>query len=109
MSMRVQGKQLLLRYGPPALVLAAACVPSVAHAQMVTGGTDPTTILNAIAQYILGPFGQVVAVLGLIAVGVSFMFGRVGIFLLGGVIGGLVLIFGSAFLVQQFLGSVGAG
>jgi type IV secretory pathway VirB2 component (pilin) len=107
--MKRRAREVLDRYGPPALALAVACVPRIVHAQTVTGGTDPTTILNAIATYILGPFGQVVAVLGLIAVGVAFMFGRVGIFLLGGVIGGLVLIFGSAFLVQQFFGGVGAG
>ena len=42
-----------------AAVLMAA-IPAIAKAQ-VGGGTDPATILNNIATFILGPFGQAVA------------------------------------------------
>ncbi len=89
-------------------IVAAAGVfgAPAAHAQIVGGGTDPNTILQAITTYILGPFGQSLAVLGLIAVGISFLLGRLGLFVLAAFIGGLILIFGSSYLVSQFLGGV---
>ena len=89
-------------------IFAAAGVfgAPAAHAQVVGGGTDPNTILQAITTYILGPFGQSLAVLGLIAVGISFLLGRLGLFVLAAFIGGLILIFGSSYLVNQFLGGV---
>ena len=92
----------LCRYGAPAPVLAVSCSPALA--QTVTGGTDPSTILNNVATFILGPFGQALAILAVIAVGFAFMFGRLGLYLLCGVIGGLIMIFGSSYLVTQFIG-----
>ncbi len=75
------------------------------QAAVVGGGTDPTTILTAIANYVLGPFGQALAVIGCVVVGISFLFGRLGMMHLGAFIGGLVLIFGSSYLVTTFLGT----
>jgi type IV secretion system protein VirB2 len=100
------GFRLALRYGRP-LLLAAALLPVLAHAQTVSGGTSPTTILNNIASFILGPFGQSIAVLSVIGIGVAFIFGRATLGLLGGLVGGLVLIFGASYLVTQFVGSGG--
>jgi type IV secretory pathway VirB2 component (pilin) len=98
----------LARIRKAATSIAAAGVSGApaAHAQVVGGGTDPNTILQAITTYILGPFGQSLAVLGLIAVGISFLLGRLGLFVLAAFIGGLILIFGSSYLVNQFLGGV---
>ncbi len=101
-----EGFRLALRYAAPILV-AAALLPVLAHAQTVSGGTSPQTILNNIATFILGPFGQSVAVLSVIGIGVAFIFGRVTLGLLGGLVGGLVLIFGASYLVTQFVGSGG--
>jgi type IV secretion system protein VirB2 len=98
------------RYGLPLAVAAIACLPSVAaHAQLVGGGTDPSTILQNIATFILGPFGQALAVLAIIAVGFAFMFGRLGLYLLCGVVGGLALVFGASYLVTQIVGGAGSG
>jgi type IV secretion system protein VirB2 len=74
----------LQRVRKAAATIAAAGVSGApaAHAQIVGGGTDPNTILQAITTYILGPFGQSLAVLGLIAVGISFLLGRLGLFVL---------------------------
>lgn len=101
------GFRLALRYRATLLMLAALCTPMIAQAQTVSGGTDPSTILSNIATFILGPFGQSIAVLALIGIGVAFMFGRATIGLLGGLVGGLVLIFGASYLVTQFVGSGG--
>ncbi len=88
----------------PVLFAIAMVTATGAAAQVVGGGTDPTSILTAISTYILGPFGQALAILACIGVGVTFMFGRLGMMHLGGFVAGLAIIFGSAFLVQQFLG-----
>ena len=102
-----EGFRLAMRYGVPLLLTAALLMPALAHAQTVSGGTSPTTILNNIATFILGPFGQSIAVLSVIGIGVAFMFGRATLGLLGGLVGGLVLIFGASYLVSQFVGSGG--
>lgn len=102
-----EGFRLALRYAPTLLLAAALLTPALASAQTVSGGTSPTTILNNIATFILGPFGQSIAVLSVIGIGVAFMFGRATLGLLGGLVGGLVLIFGASYLVTQFVGSGG--
>jgi Type IV secretory pathway, VirB2 components (pilins) len=95
-------------YRPAVLLATLLLMPVVAHAQaVVSGGTSPTTILDNVAQFVLGPFGEVIAVLAIIGVGIAFMIGRAGLGLIGGVIGGLVLIFGASYLVSTFVGSGG--
>lgn len=91
-------------YRPVVMIATMFLMPAMAHAQTVSGGTSPTTILDNIATFILGPFGEIIAVLAIIGVGIAFMLGRAGLSLIGGVIGGLVLIFGASFLVTTFVG-----
>lgn len=86
-------------------VMAGLMIPTLAHAQVVTGGTSPTTILSNIATFILGPFGESLAVLGVIGVGFAFILGRASLGLIGSIVGGLVLIFGASFLITQFVGA----
>lgn len=85
-------------------VMVGLMMPALAHAQVVTGGTSPTTILSNIATFILGPFGESLAVLGVIGVGFAFIIGRASLGLIGSIVGGLVLIFGASFLITQFVG-----
>jgi len=92
-------------YRLPLVVVSALMVPALAQAQVVTGGTDPTTILDNIATFILGPFGEGLAVLGLIGIGFAFILGRASLGLIGSIVGGLVLIFGASFLITQFVGA----
>lgn len=73
-------------------------------AAQAAGGTDPATMVNNIASFILGPFGQSLAVLGIVAIGLSWMFGRASLGLIAGVIGGIVLMFGASFLAQALTG-----
>ncbi len=55
-----------------ALALGAAMtLPAVAEAQSVSGGASPATMINNICTFILGPFGQSLAVLGIIAIGLA--------------------------------------
>lgn len=68
-------------------------------------GADPATMLNNICRFILGPFGQSLAVLGIVAIGVSWMFGRASLGLVAGVVGGVVIMFGASFLAQALIGT----
>jgi type IV secretion system protein VirB2 len=68
------------------------------------GGTSPAAILTNICNFILGPFGQSLAVLGIIAIGLSWMFGRASLGLIAGVVGGIVLMFGASFLARTLIG-----
>ncbi|AQS65414.1 MULTISPECIES: pilin major subunit VirB2 [Rhizobium/Agrobacterium group] len=80
------------------------CEPAAAQA---AGGTDPATMVNNICTFILGPFGQSLAVLGIVAIGVSWMFGRASLGLVAGVVGGIVIMFGASFLGQTLTGGGG--
>ncbi|HUA26381.1 MAG TPA: pilin major subunit VirB2, partial [Steroidobacteraceae bacterium] len=77
------------------LVVSLVALPVAAYAQTVTGGASPQTMINNICTFILGPFGQSLAVLGIIAIGVLFMFGRASLGIIAGVIGGIVIMFGA--------------
>jgi type IV secretion system protein VirB2 len=78
--------------------------PGLAFAQTVTGGASPQTMLNNVCTFILGPFGQTLAVLGIIAIGVLWMFGRASLGVIAGIIGGIVIMFGASYLGQTLTG-----
>jgi type IV secretion system protein VirB2 len=79
-------------------------LPAIAYAQTVSGGASPQTMLNNVCTFILGPFGQTLAVLGIIAIGVLFMFGRASLGIIAGIIGGIVIMFGASYLGQTLTG-----
>ena len=79
-------------------------VPRAAQAQIVTGGASPQTMLNNVCAFILGPFGQSLAVLGIIAIGILWMFGRASLGVIAGIIGGIVIMFGASYLGQTLTG-----
>ncbi|MGC5844353.1 pilin major subunit VirB2 [Mesorhizobium abyssinicae] len=81
---------------------AVYCTPAVAQ---VTGGADPARMVENICSFILGPFGQSIAVLGIVAVGLSWMFGRASLGLVAGVVGGIVIMFGASFLGKALIGT----
>lgn len=103
-----QGQSALGRRSPVmmgALALAAAAAfPELAHAQTIAGGASPATMINNVCSFILGPFGQSLAVLGIIAIGLSWMFGRASLGLIAGVIGGIVIMFGASYLGTTLTG-----
>ncbi len=86
---------------------AVIAFPAMAEAQTVNGGASPATMINNICTFILGPFGQSLAVLGIIAIGLSWMFGRVSLGLIAGVIGGIVIMFGASYLGSTLTGGGG--
>ncbi len=88
------------------VLLAATQIllPAIAYAQTVSGGASPQTMLNNVCTFILGPFGQTLAVLGIIAIGVLWMFGRASLGVIAGIIGGIVIMFGASYLGQTLTG-----
>lgn len=106
-----QVRQKKYQPAPPSIIvqrlaLAAAMLasPALAYAQTVTGGESPATMVNAICTFILGPFGQTIAVLGIIGIGFLFMFGRASLGIIAGVIGGIVIMFGASYLGSTLTG-----
>jgi type IV secretion system protein VirB2 len=97
----VDVERILARAVTAGLMIA----PATAQAQTVTGGASPQTMLNNVCTFILGPFGQSLAVLGIIAIGVLWMFGRASLGVIAGIIGGIVIMFGASYLGQTLTGS----
>lgn len=83
---------------------ALCVVPAVAHAQTVSGGESPQTMINNVCTFILGPFGATIAVLGLIGIGFLFMFGRASLGVIAGIVGGIVIMYGASYLGQTLTG-----
>lgn len=84
-----------------AMVIALGSI-STASAQ--AGGAEPDTMLQNILKFILGPFGKSLAILGIIAIGMSWMFGRASLGMVAGVIGGIVIMFGASYLGTSLMG-----
>lgn len=87
-----------------AWLVALITLPSIAQAQTVSGGASPGTMVNNVCTFILGTFGQSLAVLGIIAVGLAWMFGRASLSMVSGVVGGIVIMFGASYLGQMLTG-----
>jgi type IV secretion system protein VirB2 len=87
-----------------AVALSLLLLPTLAHAQTVTGGESPQTMVNNVCTFILGPFGETIAVLGIIGIGFLFMFGRASLGVIAGIIGGIVIMFGASYLGQTLTG-----
>lgn len=94
----------LWRYVSP---LGPMAIPAFAHAQTVSGGASPQTMINNVCTFILGPFGETIAVLGIIGIGFLFIFGRASLGVIAGIIGGIVIMFGASYLGETLTGGTG--
>ncbi len=104
MVLKTRAALLRLRAGAFALGAVLLLSPAMARAQTVSGGASPETMLTNICTFILGPFGQSLAVLGIIAIGILWMFGRASLGVIAGIIGGIVIMFGASYLGQTLTG-----
>ena len=92
----------LLHLGIP-LILNVVAAP--AFAQAAGGDTDPNTILQAVLTVITGDIGTSLAALGIIACGLAWMFGRASLGLITGVVGGIMIVFGSVYVAGKLVGT----
>jgi type IV secretory pathway VirB2 component (pilin) len=95
-------KIALLRLGVP-LLFNVVAVPAFAAG----GNTDPATILQAVLKVMTGSMGTALAALGIIACGLAWMFGRASLGLISGVVGGIMIVFSSAYVANQLVGTGG--
>jgi type IV secretory pathway VirB2 component (pilin) len=90
-------------FAAAATVLAMAADP--AFAQAGGGGQgDITTFLQNLVNIITGTAGKLIAVLAICIVGVGALMGALSMRAAGGVILGVLLIFSSAWIVNQIIG-----
>lgn len=85
-----------------ATMLTAAAEPAFAQSG---GGGDITTFLQNIVNVITGTAGKLIAVIAICIVGVGALMGALSMRAAGGVILGVLLIFSSAWIVDQIIGS----
>jgi type IV secretory pathway VirB2 component (pilin) len=91
------------RYLQGLVIAMAAQVVTAPASALVSSGTDPSTIIQAALNLILGPIGTGLATLGLIVMLCSISrHGFGGILVYVAIISG---IFGSAYVVTQLLGA----
>jgi type IV secretion system protein VirB2 len=90
-------------FAPAPLASGLAALLSAAPA-FAQGGADPVAMLTNISDFILGPFGQSLAVLGIVAIGLTWMFGRASLGMVAGVVGGIIIMFGASFLGKTLTG-----
>ncbi|BAK85227.1 secretion system type IV pilin subunit VirB2 [Gluconobacter thailandicus F149-1 = NBRC 100600] len=93
-----------LKAGLVAWVVFLSVLPAVAHAQTVSGGSTPTQMINNICTFILGDFGKSIAVVVLAAAGLMLAFGRLSLGIFAGMVGGILLMFGAAYLGSMVTG-----
>lgn len=86
-----------------AAALSLAADP--AFAQAVGGAGDLTTFLQNIVNILTGTAGRLIAVIAICIAGIGALMGALSLRAAGGVILGVMLIFSSAWLVDQIVGA----
>lgn len=94
--------QRVAAFALAAAVLTVAADP--AFAQSAGGQGDITTFLQNLVNIITGTAGKLIAVLAICIVGVGALMGALSMRAAGGVILGVLLIFSSAWIVNQIIG-----
>jgi type IV secretory pathway VirB2 component (pilin) len=84
-----------------AVALALAADPALAQAG--GGGTDISTFLQNLVNLITGTAGKLLAVLAICIVGITALLGGLSMRTAGSVLFGILLIFSSAWLVDQLV------
>lgn len=84
-----------------AILAMMLVVSTPAHA--AGGGGDLTSFLQNIVTTITGTFGQLLAVIAVVGVGIGALMGAFSFRAVGGVILGVMLIFSSSWVVNQII------
>ena len=86
-------------------LLMAAADPVFAQAGGGGGGGNLTAFLQNLVNMITGPAGKMLAIIGICVVGIGALMGALSLRAAGGVILGVMLIFSSAWIVEQLVGA----
>lgn len=91
-----------------ALVIAQLVAADVAMAQATNQAFAPLqTVVQAVVDFITGPFGRLVAIIAVIGLGFLAFAGRLSWFTAGAVVLGIGLVFGAPAIVDQLMSTVG--
>ncbi len=83
-------------------------VADVAIAQATNQAFAPLqTVVQAVVDFITGPFGRLVAIIAVIGLGFLAFAGRLSWFTAGAVVLGIGLVFGAPAIVDQLMSTVG--
>ncbi|EPE97071.1 TrbC/VirB2 family protein [Rhizobium grahamii] len=91
-----------------AVVLVQLTFADVALAQATNQAFAPLqTVVQAVVDFITGPFGRLVAIIAVIGLGFLAFAGRLSWFTAGAVVLGIGLVFGAPAIVDQLISTVG--
>lgn len=91
-----------------ALALIQLTTADTAFAQATNQAFAPIqTAVQAIVDFITGPFGRLCAIIAVISMGFLAFAGRLSWFFAGGVVLGIGLVFGAPAIVDQMISVVG--
>ncbi|NLS07106.1 TrbC/VirB2 family protein [Rhizobium sp. P32RR-XVIII] len=94
----VLGALALLQFATADLAIAQATNQAFAPLQ---------TVVQAVVDFITGPFGRLIAIIAVIGLGFLAFAGRLSWFTAGAVVLGIGLVFGAPAIVDQLISTVG--
>lgn len=104
----MQKKALNITAVVSALAIAQLVAADVAMAQATNQAFAPLqTVVQAVVDFITGPFGRLVSIIAVIGLGFLAFAGRLSWFTAGAVVLGIGLVFGAPAIVDQLMSSVG--
>src|ERR1700761_3669925 len=103
-----QKRLLHLGIGLSVLCVLQLASPEFAMAQATNQAFAPLqTVVQAVVDFITGPFGRLVAIIAVIGLGFLAFAGRLSWFTAGAVVLGIGLVFGAPAIVDQLISTVG--
>ncbi|PZM15765.1 TrbC/VirB2 family protein [Rhizobium tubonense] len=92
-----------------AIVASQIVASDIAMAQATNQAFAPLqTVVQAVVDFITGPFGRLVAIIAVIGLGFLAFAGRLSWFTAGAVVLGIGLVFGAPAIVDQLMSTVGS-
>lgn len=92
----------------PVIAVSQLATADLAMAQAASQAFTPLqTVVQAVVDFITGPFGRLVAIIAVIGLGFLAFAGRLSWFTAGAVVLGIGLVFGAPTIVDQLIATVG--
>lgn len=91
-----------------AVLISSLVLPEPAFAQTSGAFAPLETAVQMIVDFITGPFGRLLAIIAVIALGFLAFAGRLSWFTAGAVVLGIGLVFGAPAIVDEMIAAVGS-
>ncbi|NRC56464.1 TrbC/VirB2 family protein [Mesorhizobium sediminum] len=91
-----------------AILLTSLAIAEPAFAQSSSAFAPLETAVQMIVDFITGPFGRLLAIIAVIALGFLAFAGRLSWFTAGAVVLGIGLVFGAPAIVDEMIAAVGS-